>query len=106
MIIAIDFDGTLVENEWPKIGKPKIEIINKVKELQAQNVEFILWTCREGKDLLEALNFLDTLDLHFNYINCNPDYRIKQFNGNDCRKIGADYYVDDKALSLQDFLNL
>ena len=106
MIIAIDFDGTLVENEWPKIGKPKWQMINKVKELQQKGHIFILWSCREGKELKEAEVFLDSVGLHFEYINCNPTYRIEQFNGNDCRKIGADYYVDDKALSLQDFINL
>ena len=106
LVFAVDFDGTLVENAWPDIGPLKMDVVNKVKELQQQGHDFILWTCREGKDLIAALEILETVNLHFITINCNPEYRIKQFDGKDCRKIGADYYIDDKALSINDFLNL
>ena len=106
LVFAVDFDGTIVENAYPDIGAPRIDVINKIKELQENNYEVILWTCRENEDLIPVLNFCNNMDLHFNYINCNPEYRIKQFDGKDCRKIGADYYIDDKALSINDFVNL
>ena len=106
LIFAIDFDGTLCENAYPNIGEPKLDVINKVRQLQNAGHELILWTCREGQDLINALEFLNKIDLHFAWINSNPKYRIEQFDGNDARKIGADYYVDDRALSISDFVNL
>lgn len=105
LVFAIDFDGTLVENKYPEIGPIKQDVVNKLKELQSQGHAFILWTCREGKFLIEALEILEKNDLHFDAINANPQYRIEMFNGSDCRKIGADYYIDDKALSIDDFIN-
>lgn len=105
LIFAIDFDGTIVENKYPEIGEVKKDVVNKIKDLQSQGHEFILWTCREGKDLIPVIELLDKIDLHFSYINVNPQYRIDMFNGSDCRKIGADYYVDDKAMSINDFVN-
>ena len=106
LVFAVDFDGTLVKDAYPAIGEPNMLVINKIKELQSLGHEVILWTCRENNDLVPVLEFCDALDLHFKYINCNPEYRIKQFDGKDCRKIGADYYIDDKALSIYDFINL
>lgn len=49
MIIAIDFDGTIVENNYPDIGAPRLPVINAIKALQSQGHEFILWTCRAGE---------------------------------------------------------
>lgn len=106
MVFAVDFDGTLCENNYPNVGEPKLEVINKVKELQSKGHTVILWTCRENIDLIPALEFLEKMDLHFSHINCNPQFRIEQFDGKDCRKIGADFYIDDKALSINDFINL
>ena len=105
-LIAMDFDGTLCTEAWAAVGEPNWPVIEKIKAMQKEGHEFILWTCRENKELIPVLEFLDKVDLHFEYINSNPEYRVRQFNGNDCRKIGADYYVDDKALSINDFVNL
>ena len=56
-IIAVDFDGTLCRNKWPKIGEPNGELIRYLKEEKKQGARLILWTCREGKQLEEALEF-------------------------------------------------
>ena len=104
-IIAIDFDGTLFENNYPQIGLPKWNVINKCKELQQQGYELVLWSCREGKDLKHAVAQCESVGLHFNYVNKNPKWAIKMWKGNDCRKIGADFYVDDKNLSIQEFID-
>lgn len=45
-IIAVDFDGTLCENQWPEIGEPKKEVITYLKERQTAGDKLILWTCR------------------------------------------------------------
>lgn len=104
LIFAIDFDGTIVEDKYPEIGPVKTEVVKKIKKLQNEGHEFILWTCREGKDLISALEVLDKIGLKFVEINANPQYRIDMFNGSDCRKVGADFYVDDRALSIPDFI--
>lgn len=106
LLFAVDFDGTLCENAYPNVGEPKLDVINKIKELQSQGHQFVLWTCRENCELIPVLEFLKKMGLHFEWINSNPKYRIEQFDGRDCRKIGADYYIDDKALSITDFVNL
>ena len=54
-VIAIDFDGTLFENKWPEIGMPIAPNINRAKNEKANGAVLILWTCREGEKLAEAL---------------------------------------------------
>jgi hydroxymethylpyrimidine pyrophosphatase-like HAD family hydrolase len=95
MIYAVDFDGYLCENEWPDIGKPNMEIINHFKELKKQGHKLILWTCREGKALERAIKFCEFFGLKFDAYNENLPELIELY-GNDSRKIGADFYCDDK----------
>ena len=54
MIIAIDFDGTIVENRYPEIGHERPFAIETLKMLQQDRHRLVLWTCREGQ-LLEGL---------------------------------------------------
>lgn len=96
-IIAVDFDGTLFTEEYPNIGKPKWRVINWCKERQVKGDILILWTCREGEYLQEAIEMCKDVGLVFDYVNENVPLRIKRC-GNDCRKIGADIYLDDKAM--------
>lgn len=97
-IIAVDFDGTLVEDKFPDIGEPIWGIIRDLMDEQAQGSKIILWTCRNGKALEEAVKFcIDELDLHFDAINENLD-EIKVLYGGDTRKVFADEYWDDKAV--------
>jgi len=58
MIIAVDFDGTIVEDAYPGIGKPKRFALESLKELQKDGHDLILWTYRHGKKLDEAVEFL------------------------------------------------
>ena len=69
MIFAVDFDGTLVKNKYPKIENPNIYLIDFCKNRQLKyNDTIILWTCRTGKYLEDAINYLkDNFDF-------NPDY--------------------------------
>ena len=99
-IFAIDFDGTLVENNYPEIGKPKLNIINFCKERQRLGDTIILWTCRTGRYLEEALEFLcNRYTFIPDYINENAPYD-KEIYPIEGRKINADYYIDDKAISV------
>lgn len=90
MIIAVDFDGTLCNYKNPGIGEPKLKVIEKVKELANDNF-LILWSCRRGKALKEAVKWCKQYGLFFNAINKNAP-GIKS-----SRKIYADLYIDDKA---------
>ncbi len=99
MIYAVDFDGVLAENAWPEIGQPIPEVIEWVKKLKADGHKLILWTCREDQKLIEAVRWCAEQGIVFDAVNDNlPE--LKELYGNDCRKIGADWYVDDKNLFL------
>lgn len=81
MIIAVDFDGTLCENNYPGIGAPKLNVINTIKKMQAEGHEFILWTCRVDDLLNDALKFLEDHDLHFSKINQDSDFFLDKYEG-------------------------
>jgi hydroxymethylpyrimidine pyrophosphatase-like HAD family hydrolase len=57
VIIAVDFDGTLCQNAWPDIGRPRSDIIDHVRSARANGAKLILWTNREGERLQEALSW-------------------------------------------------
>ncbi|MCL2650567.1 MAG: hypothetical protein FWD60_06010 [Candidatus Azobacteroides sp.] len=95
MIIAVDFDGTIVEHEYPKIGKPIPFAIDTLKLLQQEkDFRLILWTVREGALLQEALDYCESKGLKFYAANKNfPEEDIPT-----PRKINADVFIDDKNL--------
>lgn len=90
MIIAVDYDGTLSID-----GKPNIGLIRRLKLEQAKGSTVILWTCRCGKSLVEAVKQLKAWGFVPNYVNANCPQAIRQFGG-DTRKVYADVYIDDK----------
>ena len=97
-IIAVDFDGTLCENEYPEIGAPKKDVIGYILEQQKKNdAKLILWTNRSGEYLDKAIYWCLAYGIRFDEINKNLPEIIKKF-GNDCRKIFANEYIDDKAI--------
>ena len=99
-IIAFDFDGTVCENTFPKLGNPKTDVIDYLKELRRQGWILILWTCREGEYLKEAIGFCRENGIEPDYVNENADYvDLKS------RKIFADIYLDDKAKKESDDFN-
>lgn len=105
MIFAVDFDGTLVENAYPNIGYPHKEVIEFFKDRQKKGDVIILWTCRTGKHLEDAVNFISLLGLTPDYVNENAPWD-KDLYPIESRKIGADYYIDDKAISVYNIAEL
>ena len=104
-VAAIDFDGTLfTEDRFPEVGDPIYKNIEYVKSLRENGVELILYTNREGALLEAAVSACKEVGLEFDAVNENLQWRIDLY-GNDCRKIGADIYFDDKAVDLNTFLN-
>ncbi len=95
-IIAVDFDGCLCKNCYPGIGKPNMRAIKKLIRLRATGTKIILWTCREGNRLLEAVRWCNEYGLYFDAINGNLP-AMSLLYGNDTRKVGADEYWDDKG---------
>ena len=93
-IYAIDFDGTIVTNAWPNIGKPNMELIKFIKEIQAKGDKWILWTMRSGSQLVDAIQYCSAHDLVPDAVNDNLPELIRAYNNNP-RKVYADYYIDD-----------
>lgn len=94
MKIAVDFDGTIVEDNYPEIGKPKQFAFAALKELQKDN-QLILWTCRTGRCLDEAVEFCKKNGVNFYAVNRNyPEEEIS--DSNFMRKIDADLFIDDR----------
>lgn len=103
-VAAIDFDGTLfTENRFPEVGDPIYQNIKYVKNMRDNGVQLILWTNREGKLLEDAVEACKSVGIEFDAINQNLQWRIDLY-GNDCRKVGADIYFDDKAFDFTNFV--
>ncbi len=94
--IAIDFDGTIVEHQYPEIGKEKLFAFRTLKELEKKGARLILWTFRTGKELEEAVEFCRKNGIEFYAVNKN--YPEEILDDTVSRKIDADIYIDDKNL--------
>jgi hydroxymethylpyrimidine pyrophosphatase-like HAD family hydrolase len=94
--IAVDFDGTIVEHDYPGIGKEKLFAFQTLKELEKLGARLILWTFRSGNELEEAVEFCRTNGIEFYAVNKN--YPEEVFDETISRKIDADIYIDDKNL--------
>jgi len=97
-IIAVDFDGTLFATDYPDILWPIRKVIKWCRQRKREGCCLILWTCREGKALEEAVDACRSVGLEFDYINQNAPEIIELHGGSDCRKIYADIYLDDHAI--------
>lgn len=97
--IAIDFDGCLCDNAYPAIGAPHWGVIARAKMEQEAGAGLILWTCREGQLLQEAVAACESWGLHFDAINESLLSWIAAFN-NAPRKVGASEYWDDRAVPM------
>lgn len=96
-ILAVDFDGTLVNDEFPEVGFAHYEIIDLLKRLHKKGVKIILWTCRTGQHLEDAISFCNVVKLPLDAVNKNIPEVIAMY-GEDTRKVFADLYLDDKAV--------
>ena len=101
--VAIDFDGTIAETDFPAIIKPIPEAVEFIHECHRRGVAVILWTCRTDHQLAAATEWCESHGIGFDAINDNLPEKIAAYhelfpnvnpNG---RKIAADIYLDDKA---------
>ncbi len=105
LIIAVDFDNTIaLDSDIKKIGRPNKKLINKLIQLKNQGQKLILWTCRNGKVLDEAVKWCSEQGLEFDAVNENLPQVSKTWGRNLSNKIYADLYVDDRNISIEDFI--
>lgn len=99
-ILAVDFDGTLVENQFPGIGKPDHVIAGAVRAYKEMGWKIILWTCRTDEMLQDAVDFCkEQLGIEFDAVNDNlPE--VQQYFGGNTRKVFANLYWDDRNAAL------
>lgn len=93
MVIAVDFDGTIVEHKYPQIGKTIPFAFDTLKQLQNENHTLILWTVREGELLQEAIKFCAANGLYFFAHNANFPEEDRTTAP---RKLKADLFIDDR----------
>ncbi|MEL6810909.1 MAG: hydrolase [Bacteroidota bacterium] len=92
--IAVDFDGTIVEDNYPNIGKPQLFAFETMKQLQEQGHRLILWTYRHGRALDEAVAFCEENGITFYAI--NKSFPEEKFDEKYSRKVNADLFIDDR----------
>lgn len=96
LLIAVDFDGTIVDDAYPKIGKAKIFAFETLKKLQQRGHRLILWTYRKGKRLDEAVAFCKENGVEFYAV--NHSFPEEEYVHSISRKIHADIFIDDRNI--------
>ncbi len=96
LTIAVDFDGTIVEHAYPRIGKEMLFAFDTLKALQKKGHKLILWTFREGDSLEDAVQFCKEHGVEFYAVNKN--FPEESYTDMSSRKVLADVYIDDRNL--------
>jgi hypothetical protein len=97
LVIAVDFDGTVVEDRYPAIGKPMPFALDTLKRLTNEGHRLVLWTYRHGRPLRDAVEFLESQGVVLYAVNCSFPEESENLDG--CsRKIHADVFIDDRNL--------
>lgn len=104
LVVAVDFDGTI--STEPHMGKELVlqpHVKEVLTELQGKGVKFILWTCRTGKALDEAVGFLAKNEMFhlFTTVNNQLPEIEELYHPDIAKKVGADFYIDDKNIGTQ-----
>jgi len=94
-VCAVDFDGTICYSQWPGLGEPNLPLIEKLLTWKKEGNKLILWTCRAGQQLDEAVEFCRQYGIEFDAVNDNLPELVEHY-GNNSRKISCDIYIDDK----------
>lgn len=95
MIIALDFDGTIVQHKYPEIGSEIPFATATIRKLIEEKHRIILWTVRRGKLLQDAVDWCNERGIEFYAINKSyPEEEIGEGYG----KVNADLFIDDRNL--------
>lgn len=96
MTIAVDFDGTIVEHEYPAIGREIPFAVDTLKMLIADGHRLILWSVREGQLLDEAVDWCEQRGVRFFAVNSNfPEEDPEKFKDY-TRKLKVEMFIDDR----------
>ena len=96
MTIAIDFDGTIVEDRYPGIGQERPFATDTLKMLIKDGHRLLLWTVREGKFLDDAIDWCRDRGVEFYAVNKDYPEETLENNNHFSRKIKADFFIDDR----------
>ena len=94
-IIACDFDGTIVSNEFPNIGDINNNVMDWIRDQKENGATIILFTSRRSNYLKQACDFCEQNNIPIDYVNENPEWLDFETS----RKIFADIYVDDRSVN-------
>lgn len=95
LVIAVDFDGTVVEHKYPAIGKEMPFAFATLKALQKKGHRLIMWTYRHGKTLDAAVEYCKENGVEFYAI--NRSFPEEKFDPNEVsRKLDCDMFIDDR----------
>ncbi len=100
--VAIDCDGTITtRTDYPTIGELRPGCEKVLRRLVEAGHVLLLWSCREGPDLLAAINWLADHGLMFLFTdyNAHPQELLDLYPGRNPRKLGADVFIDDRNLA-------
>jgi len=95
LVLAVDFDGTIASENYPDIGTLKRGAKETINSWYDSGHTIIINSCRSGKYEIDMIEFLETNGIKYHEVNNNSPHRIDLY-ARDCRKIGADIYIDDK----------
>ena len=99
-IIAVDFDGTCFITNFPDPGGiPRLSVIKTLRQKQKDGAYLILWTCRCGIYLQEAIELMRQFSVEFEKYNQPSDYELQNFD-KQSPKIFADVYLDDLCVNV------
>lgn len=97
MVIAVDFDGTIVEHRYPEIGEERPFATETLRKLIEERHKLVLWTVREGQLLEDAINWCRERGVEFYAVNSDaPEEFINDKEANNSRKLNADLFIDDR----------
>ena len=98
-ILAIDFDGTIVKDQFPDIGEMVDGAKEAINQLYSDGYTIIIWSCRTGIKKAEAINWLVMQGIKFHYFNKSSYENLKKYDFVDTRKVFANLYIDDRMLT-------
>lgn len=98
MTIAVDFDGTIVEHRYPKIGEEVPFATETLRMLIKDGHKLILWSVREDELLEEAVQWCRERGVEFYAVNKDYPEEKAEYNNHFSRKIKADLFIDDRNI--------
>ena len=93
LILAVDFDGTIVTHDYPHIGEDR-GAIETLKWVTSLGHRIMLWTMRDGVQLEDAVLYCHQQDIKLWAVNKNPG----QWTWSKSNKQYANIYIDDAAI--------